>query len=124
MYCAKQRAESPLVTCSPATEQPGTVTADGVNVTPTALNFFTNACWLAVIPFTSPWIAAEPDAISGVPVICCVLRFALTVSRPFAARTIDAMPNAIRTAAATIPPISNALRIFRSFPPVGPSLPG
>jgi hypothetical protein len=37
-------------------------------------------------------------------VICWVFRLSLTVLRPLNARTIAAIPNAINTAAATIPP--------------------
>src|SRR5262245_27185680 len=111
MYFAKQRAESPSSTRSPATEQSGTVTCEGVNSTPCCWNFLTRASWLAVIAFTSAAIAGESEAMSGVPVICWVLSSEPTVFRPLNASTIAAIPKAISTAAATIPPISKALRI-------------
>src|SRR5213596_1760172 len=50
--------------------------------------------------------------MSGVPVICSCLRLELTVERPFMPITIAAIPNAIRAAAATTPPISKNLRIY------------
>src|SRR5213078_3168949 len=59
--------------------------------------------------FASALIAA--GVMSGVPTIFSCLRLLVTVERPLKPMTIAAMPNAIRTAAATTPPISNAFRM-------------
>src|SRR5829696_3519453 len=49
--------------------------------------------------------------MSGVPTICSSFRLSRTVERPSTLIAIDPMPNAMRTAAATRPPISNSLRM-------------
>src|SRR5689334_1122233 len=49
--------------------------------------------------------------MSGVPVICSALMLSITVLRPLTPMKMATTPNAIRTAPATNPPISNSLRI-------------
>src|SRR5690242_21468953 len=61
--------------------------------------------------------------MSGVPTICSCLRLSLTVDLPLTPITIAAMPNAIRTAAASTPPSSNTLRMSCSFRRGRPSRP-
>ena len=63
--------------------------------------------------FASALIAA--GVMSGEPTIFSCLRLFWTVERPLTPMTIAAIPNAISTAAATIPPISNAFRMTFSF---------
>src|SRR5450759_1127356 len=95
MYWAKQRAVAPLVTALFATVQVG------------KLMFFNPAfCTSALIP---------AGVISGVPTTCSCFSSVLTVLRPLTPITIATMPNTIRTAPATSPPISNALRISNSL---------
>ena len=110
MYCAKQRASLPVSTSLPATEQVGVSIGEGVIFTPAAFscaNSLVCAAWSAL---TSGSIAV--GVMSGVPVICSCLRLSLTVERPLVLITIEAIPKAIRTAAATMPPISNNLRVI------------
>jgi hypothetical protein len=52
------------------------------------------------------------SVISGVPTICSCLRLLLTVERLLTLITIDAMPNATRTAPAASPPSCSVLRIM------------
>ncbi len=97
MYCAKQRAVEPLLTVTFATAQAGIV----------------RVARFRPADFASAVIPA--GVMSGVPTIFCARRFAWTVLRPLAPITIAAVPNAIITTAATIPPISNArLMVFPS----------
>src|SRR3954470_11782730 len=59
--------------------------------------------------FASALIPA--GVMSGEPTMSSFLRLELTVERPLTPITIAAIPNAIRTAAASTPPSSNTLRI-------------
>src|SRR5918912_290266 len=53
-------------------------------------------------------LAIAAGVMSGVPTISSWPRFLCTVSRPLTPITIEVMPNAIRIAAATTPPISKS----------------
>src|SRR5262245_844373 len=113
MYFAKQRASEPVLTTWFATEQLGVVMGDGVIFEPAAFSCANSFDWACCAAFTSPAIAA--GVMSGVPVICSCLRESFTVERPLKPITIAAMPKAIRTAPATIPPISKNFLIVLSF---------
>src|SRR4051794_40456037 len=95
MYCAKQRARDPESTGWFATVHVGRST------------------------FVRPALAASPliaaGVMSGVPVICCREISCDTVLRPLMLMTSAPMPKPMRTTAAIRPPISNVLRISRSF---------
>src|SRR5690349_11637702 len=101
MYRAKQRARSPLSTRFPATLQLGNETS-----------FSPACCASCLIP---------AGVMSGVPTICSCFKELSTVERPFSASTITAIPNAIRIAPETIPPISRILRRFIRLSFRGPS---
>ena len=110
MYSAKQRASLPVSTSLPATEQVGVSIGEGVIFTPAAFSCANSLVWAAWSALTSGTIAV--GVMSGVPVICSCLRLSLTVERPLVLITIEAIPKAIRTAAATMPPISKNLRVM------------
>ena len=59
--------------------------------------------------------AIAAGVMSGVPTICSCLMLEFTVLRPLKPMTMATTPNAMRTAAAAKPPISNALRMSVSF---------
>ena len=95
MYWAKHRAWAPVVTALLAMLQVGSGMLAG-----------------RLADFAS---AAMPDGVmSGVPTICCCLRFVWTVLRPLTPNTIAATPKATSTMPAATPPNS---RTFFMSPP-------
>src|SRR3954454_12522502 len=106
MYEANARARSPVLIGFPATSTVGRSIEAGRPA------FFASAA------------IAEGD-MSGEPVICSSFRLSWTVLRPLTPITIAVTPNAIRTTAATSPPISKNLRmifLLRSGPRSSPRL--
>src|SRR5215470_5648266 len=65
----------------------------------------------AMPAFCASALIAE-GVMSGEPTMYSLARLLLTVCRPFTPIAMATTPNAMRTAAATNPPISNALRMF------------
>src|SRR5665213_2156807 len=93
MYWAKQRADAPLLTAVLATEQLGIVSVARLR-------------WAALASVVIP-----AGVMSGEPMIFWATRLSCTVPWPWKPRATAATPNAIRTTAATSPPISSVLRI-------------
>ena len=102
-----------MPTVSPATEHVGATIGDGVIFAPADCRSETSLDWADLAAVTSPLIAV--GVMSGEPTICSCLRLSFTVDWPLMPITIAAMPNAIRTAAATTPPISKNFLIVLSF---------
>src|SRR5919201_5356783 len=104
MYCAKQRARSPLLTALPATLHVGRSTL--------AASFASRASALIAL-----------GVMSGVPTIASCFRFECTVPRPLRPSTIAVIPKATRTMLAAMPPYSKNFRLSNIFAtPFSPSL--
>src|SRR5437764_381249 len=101
MYSANVLARLPLLMSSPAT------LFDGHSVTDFATPAFVASALIAA------------GVMSGVPTMYSFFKLLLTVLRPLKPITIAVTPNAIRTNAATKPPISNTLRISASLADTG-----
>src|SRR5471032_2101533 len=95
MYSANTRARAPELIALLAISTVGRLTEAGRPA------FFASA-------------AIAEGVMSALPVICSSLRLSLTVLRPLTPIAIVTTPKAMRTTAATRPPISKNLRIFLS----------
>jgi len=76
---------------------------------------FVGSAMFAGRPASFASAAIASGVISGVPTICSCFKLSWTVDRALTPMTIVVIPNAIKTTAATTPPISSALRMSTPF---------